>query len=108
MWLLDKTWVEAATCAGGRDVVPRQVAQTRVQAAEVAGSAVRRGDDLGICVGTKMEDGGGRAVEVDGKSRLMMGFGVEDAACKSPASICVMGPSFFGRQAAAAERVTAC
>lgn len=30
-----------------------------------------------------------------------MGFGVESAACKSPASICVMGPSFFGRQAAA-------
>lgn len=47
-----------------------------------------------------MEDGGGRA-RVDVRSRLMMDFGVDGATCKSPASICVMGPSFFGRQAAA-------
>lgn len=38
---------------------------------------------------------------MDVRSRLMMDFGVDGAACKSPASICVMGPSFFARQAAA-------
>lgn len=59
MRLLDETQVEAATCAGRRDVVPRQVACTRVRAAEVAGSAVWGGNDLGICVRTrwKMEEG---------------------------------------------------
>lgn len=99
---LDETWVEVATCAGRRDVVPRQIAYAGVQAAEVAGSAARKGNDLGILCSYEMEDGGGRA-EVDVRSRLMMGFGVEGATCKSPASICVMGPSFLGRQAAAAE-----
>lgn len=60
-----------------------------------------RGEEM-IWVSVSVKDGRWRrGAEVDGRSRLMMGFGVEGATCKSPASICVMGPSFFARQAPA-------